>query len=349
MKQLSIQCPLNKLGYGASGYNTCKALIKLGADLRIHPIGKADESLDLSNLTPAINANIKDHKPRWPLIKLWHQHGLFERIGNGKYYGWPIFELDTFTEYELSSLKVPDELIVCSQWAKTIINDHIDKVTHIIPLGVDREIFKPQDKVEDGFYNFFSTGKLEVRKGHDILPRLFSKAFEKKDKVKLRLVVSNPFLSTKEMTHYINQVKATKLGDKVEFLPYLDSSIDMANFINENDCGIYISRAEGWCLGALESMSCKKPVITTNYSAFTEYCTKDNSYLVDITEKESAYDGKWFFNQGNWASIGYDQEEQIIEHMRHCYNNRPDNPNGILTAERFTWNHTATKLLNLIQ
>jgi glycosyltransferase involved in cell wall biosynthesis len=123
----------------------------------------------------------------------------------------------------------------------------------------------------------------------------------------------------------------------------------MANFINENDCGIYISRAEGWCLGALESMSCKKPVITTNYSAFTEYCTKDNSYLVDITEKESAYDGKWFFNQGNWASIGYDQEEQIIEYMRHCYNNRPDNPNGILTAEGFTWNHTATKLLNLIQ
>ena len=31
------------------------------------------------------------------------------------------------------------------------------------------------------------------------------------------------------------------------------------------DCGIFLSRAEGWNLGLLEMMAMGKPVITTNY------------------------------------------------------------------------------------
>ena len=60
------------------------------------------------------------------------------------------------------------------------------------------------------------------------------------------------------------------------------------------DVGIFPSRAEGWNLEILELMSCGKHIITTNYSAHTEFCNKENALLVDIDELETAYDGKWF-------------------------------------------------------
>ena len=76
------------------------------------------------------------------------------------------------------------------------------------------------------------------------------------------------------------------------------------------------------------------PVITTNYSAHTEFCNKENSYLVDIDELELAYDGKWFFNQGEWAKIGSKQISGFVDYLKHCYQNRITQNNGKLEK---TW------------
>ena len=62
----------------------------------------------------------------------------------------------------------------------------------------------------------------------------------------------------------------------------------------QTDCGIFPSRAEGWNLELLEMLACIKSVITTHYSAHTEFCDDVNSDLVEIKETELAYDGKWF-------------------------------------------------------
>ena len=81
--------------------------------------------------------------------------------------------------------------------------------------------------------------------------------------------------------------------------------------MSKADCGIFPSRAEGWNLDMLEMMALNKSIITTNYSAHTEFCNKDNSFLIDISETEPANDGKWFFGQGNWAKIGEEQKRGI--------------------------------------
>jgi glycosyltransferase involved in cell wall biosynthesis len=108
------------------------------------------------------------------------------------------------------------------------------------------------------------------------------------------------------------------------------------------DCGIFPSRAEGWNLELLEMMSLGKPVITTNYASHTEFCTKDNAYLVDITEKEEAYDGKWFNGEGNWAKIDQSHKDQFIEYMKYVYTNKINtNKIGIETAEKYNWKNTA--------
>jgi len=114
------------------------------------------------------------------------------------------------------------------------------------------------------------------------------------------------------------------------------------------DCGIFLTRAEGWCLPLLQSMACSKPVITTNYSGHTEYCNSENSHLIDIDELEPAVDNLWFTDpQFNWASIGNKQIDQCIEYMQNIFKNRSrSNEAGLKTAQSLTWENTANKLIS---
>ena len=85
------------------------------------------------------------------------------------------------------------------------------------------------------------------------------------------------------------------------------------NIMSQVDCGVFPSRGEGWNLELLEMMSAGKHVVATDYSAHTEFCTKENSGLVSISDVEPAFDGKWFFGQGNWAKISAHENESLHE------------------------------------
>jgi glycosyltransferase involved in cell wall biosynthesis len=117
------------------------------------------------------------------------------------------------------------------------------------------------------------------------------------------------------------------------------------------DCGVFPSRGEGWNLEALELMACGKHVIATDYSAHTEFCTKDNADLVTITEKELAFDNKWFHGQGGWAKISEPQVEQLASYMKefHLKQKRHTiNQNGVETALKFSWDNTARKIIEYV-
>ena len=95
-------------------------------------------------------------------------------------------------------------------------------------------------------------------------------------------------------------------------------------------------------------MACGKPVITTDYSAHTEFCTSDNAHLIDWDELEDAYDGKWFHGQGQWMEFEDGQMEQLVNYMRVCYETRPSNIAGLRTAEEYSWERTADLILEYL-
>ena len=117
------------------------------------------------------------------------------------------------------------------------------------------------------------------------------------------------------------------------------------------DCGLFPSRAEGWNLEALELLACGKHLIITDYAGHTEFCTKENSRLVTIREKEMAYDGKWFDGKtGKWAKVGNPEVDQAAEHMREVHKLKSKgslglNEEGVKTARRFSWKNTAKKII----
>jgi glycosyltransferase involved in cell wall biosynthesis len=350
---IAISCPVNNTGYGLASINILKSLYEKEQDIIYFPIGNPsiNSEQDQKMLVQMYNRRLK-FDVNSPYLKIWHQFDLLEHIGRGQYYAFPFFELDTFNHQEQMSLSVPDVIFATSQWAKNIIQDNVSTLTEIVPLGVDCTIFdyqKIQRTRTDHKYVFLNIGKWEIRKGHDFIYKVFKDAFPTEEDVELWV------LASEQTNNYsnANELKTWKdiysTDPRIKLFNGVDNQYQIAQLIANSDCGLYPSRAEGWNLELLETMAMNKPAIATDYSAHTEFCNKDNCMLVDIDSTEKAFDNKAFNGQGNWAKIGPKQIDQIIYHMRYAYTNRvTTNPNGIITANKYTWSNTTDCILRCI-
>ena len=343
------------LGYGAAAVNILISLSKLGVDISWFPIGNPYLTVNQHELVQQWIKNQDTFNPDNPSLSVWHENQLAERIGRGKNYALSFFELDTLNERRRTHLNSVDHIISPSSWAKSVMekNDINIPIT-VVPMGVDIDIFQPQSCKQEDNYIFLAMGKWEIRKGHDILPEIFKQIFTEDDACELWMMCDNPFLTpeeSQEWKNYYGQV----LGERVKFIPSVRTDAELATIINKVDCGISLSRAEGFDLPLLQMMACEKQIIATNYSAHTEFCTKDNSQLIDITETEEAFDGKWFgpdaANMGRWAKIDTPQIYQCLHYIRVLLSIGKDahNITAIETAQKFTWDICATKIKSLIE
>ena len=220
----------------------------------------------------------------------------------------------------------------------------LTKNTHVVPLGVDTDIFSPAKSTQKEKIIFFNCGKWEVRKGHDILIESFKRVAEKHKNTELWMMCQNPFNSPKEEGQW-HQLYS---HPQVKIIPRAETQQEVYSIMSKVDCGVFPSRGEGWNLELLELMSCGKHVITTDYSAHTEFCTKENSSLLTITDIEPAFDNKWFFGQGNWAKLDdtvLNELQAQMEQFVQNYNGEL-NSEGIETAKQFNWNNTAREILS---
>lgn len=368
---LNLVAPINKLSYGIVSSNLLHSLLKLGVRVSLFPINPCNIEADLY-LHESIKIGLKnagDINLNAPCVRIFHQFDMSQWAGMGKHIGFPIFELDTFNAREKYHLSACDGLIVCSQWAKQIVINEIQNKgaikigasynydpVKVVPLGVDTEIFSNTMPNPRKTCVFLNIGKWEVRKGHDILVHLFNRAFKPEDDVELWMMNHNLFMKPEDKENNSTWQKLyaeSQLGDKIKFIPRVNTLNEVADIMSRSDCGIFPSRAEGWNLELLEMMACGKMVIATNYSGHTEFCNSDNALLVDTKLTEPAFHAPWFHGQGNWALFGSDQHEKFIEHMQTVYvkKQRGDvmiNRNGIETAKQFSWTHSAQKLMEAL-
>ena len=344
--------PINDLGYGMTGLHILDELIKLGHDVALFPIGQPNCHPRHESSVRAGLANADKFDIYAPCIRLWHQHDMSMFVGHGLHIGFPIFELDTFTEKEKWHLQSCDELFVCSEWAAKVCYDNFatpNPPVAVVPLGVDTKIFTPKLSGRKPTI-FLNVGKWEIRKGHDILIEAFRTAFRSGDDVELWMMCSNPFLNAEQTQEWHRKYKDHFLSEKVRIIPRVETDEEVAAIMRQADCGVFPSRAEGWNLEALEMLSCGKEVIATDYSAHTEFLTKDNALLMPINSVEPAFDGIWFHKQGNWAEIGAEQKHTLVDHLIRVHQAKQTNTltlnyDGIKTAEKFTWENTAHAII----
>jgi len=317
---LLFRSPLNTLlGYGAAAWGILQELVKTD-EVSLFPIGSPFiTSGDKSLVTECMNTRYESSAN---CLTIYHEFDLIPNfVGKGKHVGFPFFETNRMNEGRMKNLNGADHLIVASEWARQIlVNEGVKPSISVAPLGVDNRIFAPKVSNEDS-YKFFNIGKVEYRKGTWELPTIFSQAFpDKSTNVELYIFCDSPHQITKQQLKQLLE-QTQKLDDgRIKICSgQFDTDADLASFIQKMDCGVFLTRAEGFGMPILQSLSCGKPVITTNYSGHTEFCTPANSFLIDIERMESAYDGVWFHGLGEWAHIGKNQKEQAIEYMRKIF------------------------------
>lgn len=352
---INLIAPINTLGYGYTGLNFTKELFKINNRITLYPISNKIEPIDDTGIVATCINNQVHYNPNYPCVKIWHQHDLQQKVGKGRYYGFPIFELNKFSSHEKVSLHHCDEIIVCSQWAKDIIiaeTKFKEDEVHVVPLGVDLDVFQPVNETTRSTTVFFNCGKWEKRKGHDILLEVFNDIFTHDDDVELWIMADNPFIG-KLNDKWAELYKNSPLGNKIRVIPRQKTHKDVYHIMRLADCGVFPSKAEGWNLEVLEMMAIGKHVITTNYSAHTQFCTKNNSMLIDIDNLETAFDGIFFKGDvGFWAEMADNQIEQLKTHMLKVHNKKQNgelgiNYRGIETGKKFSWENATKELINV--
>lgn len=355
---INLITPLGYTGYGMTGINILKSLVRQGYTISLFPVGQPNpESQEDSELIQACIKNAQYYDPQAQCIRIWHQFDMAQRVGSGRFTGFPIFELDKLKPNEIHHLSHLDEIAVTSEWAKNIlVQNGLKNPIKVCPLGVDRSIFYPTPlpeatkglRTKPGNMVILNMGKWEVRKGHDILGKIFMDTFSQTDAVELWMCPFNPFLKQQEIDSFMRLYNSRP--GQIKVLERLKSHKNVAEVMNTADVGVFPARAEGWNMEALEMLSCGKHIVITECSAHTEYCTHENSHLVMVPEVEPAVDNKWFFGEGNWAKIDDEAITQISGYLRNLYDRYhftglSQNQAGIETAEKFSWDNTVKTLL----
>jgi glycosyltransferase involved in cell wall biosynthesis len=193
-----------------------------------------------------------------------------------------------------------------------------------------------------------------LAQGHDFLLQAFCHAFAPGDHFVLKLLCRNGALADQANDSWASIFLGSRIGAKVQIVPRLATQRQVAAELASSDCGVFPSRAEGWNFGLLECMSIGLSVIATNYSAHTEYAEPANCRLVEVDETEPARTGEVVWGQGNWATLGPAQMEQMVLHLREVHRLKQEgalarNDGGIATAHAYNWRRTALAVLRALQ
>ena len=252
------------------------------------------------------------------------------------------------------SLVLPASTYAAEVMKRSGVNQ--DKI-RIFPYGVDQTIFRGgvEPFVQKDKFNFLYCAIPHARKGIDILFEAFLKTFAGKDDVRLILKTSPRQDKKKRPTFIIDphvvlsEIKARLGGPKFPEVMIIEDDLDINGLVSVyNSADVYVAptRAEGFGMTILEAMSCGVPVITTRYSAHSDFVNDSNAYVVGATEMPAPVSMQyWQYQRG--AVVGDPDMGRLSEYMLDVYRNGPSKSKaaaGLATAREYTWTKSVKKL-----
>jgi glycosyltransferase involved in cell wall biosynthesis len=353
---------INSLGYGVFTHNLMKAYDQY----------VSQEIAFFS--TPLFNPPMED-----PQVKRWVENGKFfkktdpsilllqapylNQFCGSPMIGFPIFELDQFTEYEVQMLRALDIVFQPSHWGKKVVENHGIKKVYVVPGGYDPKLFQRTltfeqklERIQKQGISFIHVGKFEPRKSSEEILCSFLKACEGDiHRVNFCFHVCNPF-DTQWFTKIQNYLLSNHFsfngqhfvrGNTRIMVPNDRFQKEPAKLYQVSDFGIWASKAEGWNLPLLECLACGIPSLTTDNTAQADFIRKNiypRELLIASHQKEPTHvNGKWWpIDQdelaGKISSMIQNPEKYLrLEDM--CYQSVKD----------FTWENAAKTLGNIMK
>ncbi|MFN8651572.1 MAG: glycosyltransferase family 4 protein [Gemmatimonadales bacterium] len=355
---LLVDWPVNTAtGWGVFGLNLTLQLLRQGR----HPALLM--APDLAGSTPVIQALLHQ-----TVMEQRHLAQLLEQSGSGLECAWPVFRgLDGAFQYHPSSARIqarhnigvlffedtvvaPEALdraarlqaiIAGSTWNAELLEDRGLINVHLVPQGIDPSVFHPAPRsgLLSQRFVIFSGGKLEYRKGQDIVVAAFRQFVRKHPEALLVAAWHNAWPETMRGIDSAGHVQGAPsvdpsgrmctgewlvangvpAGSFVEVGPLPNWA--MASLYRDADLGLFPNRAEGGTnLVAMEAMACGLPAILSRNTGHLDLI--DPSRCYPLTEQKPVAGGCPLY-QG-YEGWGESDVEEILALMEFAYQNRED-------------------------
>lgn len=235
-----------------------------------------------------------------------------------------------------------DRIVVLSLWNQHILRE-VGIPSVYAPMGVDTEMFHPRNAVRsDEFFTVFSGGKLEFRKGQDIVVAAFKVFHERHANTRLTTMWHNPWPDIARDLVKSPHTLAWRAGESpadnihqwvtdngVSAEAFADlgpmSRGELANFLPACDVALFCNRAEGGTnMVAMEALASGVPCILSDSTGHKDLISSPIPCYA--LERSTETPGHKY-----WADSDL---EEVIEALEHVYQNRGEaRKTGTLAAD----------------
>jgi glycosyltransferase involved in cell wall biosynthesis len=376
-----MPCGTN-FGWGVCGKYTMRELAKLDQVRLVAPsidpraVGNDLEHRYLSTLlvTPDEFQRLQSPTPglRVPVLQAIRGADMVPlppRVNTGPRIGYTFFEALLNAEDVQRAAGYFDVIAGGCTWCTDILREKgFPRVATVIQ-GVDPLIFHPGFAVKEWFkdrFVIFSGGKLEFRKGQDLVIRAFKVLHDKYRDVMLvnswfnhwpataQMMAGSPHIRFRPMAgDYVtcmNQMLAENGIDlsRVVTLPAFGNEI-MARVYQNTDVGLFPNRCEGGTnLVLMEYMACGKPVIASYSTGHRDVLTAQNALLLQNMRQLTVVQG----NGQPYAKWDDPHIDEVIAQLEWAYLHREELPRygrqAATDMANRTWAHTARDFHRLL-
>jgi len=258
------------------------------------------------------------------------------------------------------------KIIAGSTWNGQVLRKYdLDNVA-VVLQGIDPQWFHPgprQGKWKDHFV-IFSGGKLEYRKGQDLVVAAMRAFARRHPQTLLVFAWNNPWPQSMSEIDHAGLVEGTPQAHssgQIDFAGWLarngmENSVDvgrplnwqMPEIIREADVALFPNRAEGGTnLVAMECMACGVPTILSANTGHLDIISDEIRYA--LGNQGPCRATPWYPSAEGWGESSVDE---IVETLERVYRDREQAARrGAAAAEamrRISWTNQIAKLLEEI-
>ncbi|MGD1804113.1 tetratricopeptide repeat protein [Dapis sp. BLCC M126] len=387
MNIIGINWPLNhNTGWGIYGINITLQLLKnkeykplllTPASIQPGTLNPLHQAL----LNPAFNAQknlqnqFKNHQEKKIKLNLPILQALNGNFSvNNNFLGTQnigiIFSENTkFTSEQINRAKAYNLIITGSTWNTNILEGNGIKPVQKVLQGIDQTIFHPAPKSNTFSDRFviFSGGKLEYRKGQDIVIAAF-KIFQKRHPEALLITAWHnfwpQFMGGIEQTGNVVGLPKISQDKRLQITEWLltndipeNAVIDVGpipnymvgQILRETDVSVFTNRCEGGTnLVAMESLACGIPTIISANTGHLDII--NDSHCYPLRSQKSVKPTPHFPGIEGW---GESDVEEVVEMLEKVYSDRENakvkGSNAVNFMQNLTWEKQIQRLLVVLQ
>jgi len=261
-----------------------------------------------------------------------------------------------------------DRIVAGSTWNEEVLKAHGLEQTALVFQGIDTSVFHPAPREGRmaGRFVVFSGGKLEYRKGQDLVVAAFARFRQRHPEALLMVAWHNHWPQTMAEIVTVGHVRDVPLAGangQLELVPWLvrhgipaESVLDlglvpnaqMAAFVREADVGVFPNRAEGGTnLVAMEALASGVPCILSENTGHLDLTSDDHNIV--LHRQGACRPTPSFRGTDGWGESDVDE---IVEALEFAHANRGEAQrraaNAAAVMANGSWHHQIDRLFAAI-